>query len=185
MTHLGRPAVLYGTLIAVMFAAATLAGARLLDAKRGYHDARDRAGRAEALAQLIEAMRSAATPSADARPSAQTLADRLPNALEAAGMPERAMADLRYLPSQRPGYAGPDSTVRLERLQLRLEGVTMEQLARFTHELVTSVPGLYVDELRLTAKPDPAHRDRWTVYPLTLAFPTDESRNQPDPATRR
>ena len=105
--------------------------------------------------------------------------------MRAAGLSESALADVRYPPPRRLASVGRDSPFRLERIELRLEDATMQQITRFAHHLLTQRSGLFVHELRLIGKPDANPDDSWTADPLTLAFLTDQPQDNFERSARK
>ena len=185
MTNDRRRLLLFSVLLITLTTTAFWAGTRLLSVRHHYQATLDRTARVEAMAQLIEGMRLGVVAPSDEPLSPQAIAGLLPEALRAAGLSERALADVRYLPPRRPAGVGRDSPFRLERVELRVEAASMHELAVFTHHLLTRRPGLFVYEVRLTGKTDAHQGDPWTADPLTIAFLTDQPQSQHGPTARR
>ena len=179
MSQPRRQALLVGVLLVLLALAALWSFGFYADAAAAAHHAAIETGRSADAARQIHALRRRPTLDGVHELDDAQLGALLADAAQQTGLtPGRVIRDVRR--------AGRDRVAEVYwrvRTTVRLDGVTLEELIRFAHALVTENPGLSVESLNLTVASGGASggasrsgdesgggEARWAAEPLELSY---------------
>lgn len=170
MSESRRQIVLIAVLVGLLLVAAVWSLAVYRGASERLRSAQDDRRAVAALAAQIQSLRRRPTLEGAEQMGQTQLTAIVQRSASAAGF--NAESVIQSV-SPQPDRRIPNSPYQQRSTQLRLQGVTLEQITRFLHDLTVRNPGLRVESLQLSSPGgDEAEGPEamWNVDPLVVSF---------------